>query len=225
LNPLDRPIWASLTTDHAGLAEGGELALRYRPEVNVFASPADDRPEALAAFAALVPPEGPAYLAQSAPIETPQGLVAVQRAVAVQMLFEGQAGDPVEDADIVPLGEADGPEMFALATLTEPGPFRSETWRMGQFFGIRREGRLAAMAGERFRFPGHAELSGVCTHPDFRGQGFGRRLSTHVTRAIAARGERPFLHAWKDNSSAIALYERLGYRWRCDINVAVFIRA
>ena len=84
---------------------------------------------------------------------------------------------------------------------------------------------MAAMAGERMHPPGHAELSGVCTHPDFRGQGLGRRLSAYKTRAILARGETPFLHAWMDNTGAIALYEKLGYRIRREMNVAVFARA
>jgi predicted GNAT family acetyltransferase len=132
------------------------------------------------------------------------------------------AGD---DHQIVPLGEADAPEMLALATLTNPGPFREQTRLMGDFFGVRREGRLAAMAGQRLRPPGHVELSGVCTHPDFRGHGLATRLSAHVTRAIIAGGKTPFLHAWKDNAGAIALYEKLGYRIRREMNVAVFERA
>jgi predicted GNAT family acetyltransferase len=77
------------------------------------------------------------------------------------------------------------------------------------------------MAGERMRVPGYTELSGVCTHPDFRGRGLARRLSATVCVGIEARGETPFLHAWKDNYSAIALYEKLGFRWRTDVNVAV----
>jgi predicted GNAT family acetyltransferase len=96
---------------------------------------------------------------------------------------------------------------------------------MGDFFGVTRDGRLAAMAGQRMRPPGHVELSGVCTHPDFRGEGLATRLSAHVTRAILARGETPFLHAWKDNAGTIALYGKLGYRIRREMNVAVFVRA
>jgi predicted GNAT family acetyltransferase len=125
---------------------------------------------------------------------------------------------------IVPLGDADAEEMLALATLTRPGPFQRNTHRMGQFVGVRIDGRLAAMAGERFRFPGHTEVSGVCTHPDFRGRGLAGRLSRHVAVAIAARGDTAFLHAWQTNTAAIRLYERLGFRLRCEVNVAVLER-
>ena len=95
---------------------------------------------------------------------------------------------------------------------------------MGHFRGIRIGGRLAAMAGERLRFPGYVEVSGVCTHPDFRGRGLARRLSTIVAAEIARRGDTPFLHAWTTNAAAIALYQTLGFRLRTDVNVAVLTR-
>jgi predicted GNAT family acetyltransferase len=174
-------------------------------------------------MAALVRSGAPAYVLQAPSIPDLSGLTTTLQRAAVQMVFAGgaPAGD---DGEIVTLGEADAEEMLALATSTQPGPFCRRTRLMGPFFGVRREGRLAAMAGERLHPPGHVELSGVCTHPDFRGQGLGRRLSAFKTRAILARGEIPFLHAWQDNAGAIALYESLGYRLRRAMNVAVFER-
>jgi predicted GNAT family acetyltransferase len=80
------------------------------------------------------------------------------------------------------------------------------------------------MAGERFCFPGYTEVSGVCTHPEFRGRGLARRLSTAVVTAIVARGEQPFLHAWSSNHAAIALYESLGFEVRTEVDVAVLER-
>jgi predicted GNAT family acetyltransferase len=126
--------------------------------------------------------------------------------------------------DIVTLTDEDAPEMLALATLTEPGPFFARTHAMGTFIGIRVGGRLAAMAGERMRFPGYTEVSAVCTHPDFRGRGYARRLSAAVAAGIEARGDQPFLHAWKTNHSAISLYEKLGFRLRTEVQVAVLKR-
>ena len=81
--------------------------------------------------------------------------------------------------------------MLALAAATEPGPFLPETIRMGRYFGTRsRDGRLMAMAGERLRLNGFTEISAVCTHPDFRGQGHARAWSNswlckHSPRAIS----------------------------------------
>uniref|UniRef100_UPI0013D05BE5 GNAT family N-acetyltransferase n=1 Tax=Acinetobacter baumannii TaxID=470 RepID=UPI0013D05BE5 len=74
------------------------------------------------------------------------------------------------------LGDAGAAQMLALATLTEPGPFFARPHRLGRFIGVRHEGRLIAMAGERMRTPGFTEVSGVCTHPDFRGAGLAGKL-------------------------------------------------
>jgi len=225
MNLLDRPVWSSLSTAHAGLSMGDDLARRYEPDVNRFASARDDSAAALRALALLVQPSDQVFILQVPDIRIPPGLIAAKVATGVQMVAESAVAPPGEGADgIHALGEADSAEMLALATLTEPGPFLRHTHRMGRFFGIRIDGRLAAMAGERFHFPGYTEVSGVCTHPDFRGQGLARRLSRHVAAAIAARGETAFLHAWKNNVAAIALYRSLGFQWRCDVNVAVVER-
>jgi predicted GNAT family acetyltransferase len=223
---LDRPVWSSLTTAHVALSVGDHLARRYAPQVNRFASACDDSAAALDALTALVQPAEQVYLLQVPPIVVPQGLVAVKLAEGVQLVAHAPVAAPDDEAQrIVALGDGDAAEMLALATLTEPGPFLPLTHRLGRFVGIRVDGRLAAMAGERFRFPGHTEVSGVCTHPDFRGRGFARRLSRHVAAAIAARGDTAFLHAWKHNTGAIALYQALGFRWRTDVRVAVLERA
>jgi predicted GNAT family acetyltransferase len=96
---------------------------------------------------------------------------------------------------------------------------------MGTFIGVREQGQLAAMAGERFRMPGFTEVSGVCTHPGHRGRGLAKRLSAAVAASIQARGDQPFLHAWKTNTAAIALYESLGFVLRAEVNVALLERA
>lgn len=224
MQPLDRPVWSSLTATHVDLSIGDALARRYVPGINLFASPRDESDEALDRLASLVGPGDRIILLQVPDIRVPRGLVAPMMATGVQMV----AADPVAAESgaeqVVPLGEADADEMLALATLTEPGPFLRNTYQMGRFFGIRIDGRLAAMAGERFRFAGYTEVSGVCTHPDFRGRGLARCLSRHVAARIAARGETAILHAWKKNIPAITLYETLGFKLRCDVNFALLAR-
>ncbi|MEI9963878.1 MAG: GNAT family N-acetyltransferase [Caulobacteraceae bacterium] len=104
--------------------------------------------------------------------------------------------------------------MLALATLTQPGPFFARTHQLGDFIGVKQEGRLVAMAGERMRPTGFTEVSGVCTHPDWRGRGYAAGLMRLVAARILARGETPFLHVYASNTGAIALYEALGFRLR-----------
>ncbi len=217
---LDRPVWASLSTYHAGFAEGDTLARRFSRDVNVFASTCDDSSSALASLAGLVAAGESVLLLQAASIAVPAGLVLLRETKGVQLLAPSGVSFQSAGGEIVPLGESDAPDMLALATLTEPGPFLPRTHVMGPFLGIRLGGRLVAMAGERMRFPGYTEVSGVCTHPDFRGRGFARRLSAAVAQRIQARGDQAFLHAWASNHAAISLYQGLGFELRTEVNVA-----
>jgi predicted GNAT family acetyltransferase len=223
MSPLDRPVWAALK--HAPqLAEGDDLAKRFRRDVNLFASARDDSHSSLTALRGLVLESESIFMLQVPAISVPSGLVTTREAQGVQMLATRPVAALAGDHPIVELGDPDAPEMLALARLTEPGPFLPRTHTMGRFIGIRINGRLAAMAGERMRFPGFTEVSGVCTHPDFRGQGMARRLSSVVANAIQQRGEQAFLHAWTTNHAAIALYENLGFELRTAVRVAILTR-
>lgn len=227
MHPLDRPVWASLSGPHAALSDGGPLARRYAPDVNLFASAADDGAAALAALADLVPPGDRVFIAQRPAIAVPPGLVVVRQARGVQMVAERPiaAEAAVGGPALLRLGDADAADMLELVRLTEPGPFLPRTHTMGRFIGVRDRGRLVAMAGERLRPPGYIEVSGVCTHPQWQGRGLARRLSATVAAAIQADGATPFLHAWLTNHAAIALYRRLGFEPRCEVDIAVLQRA
>lgn len=222
MEPLDRPVWASLATHHRSRSEGGELARRFAPDINVFASSRDDSPEALRALSSLLKPGQRAYVLQVPRIAVPPDCVVLKEAGGVQLVATRSLKPDANDEGVEVLREDDAPEMLALATLTEPGPFLTRTHTMGRFIGVRIDGRLAAMAGERMRFPGFTEVSGVCVHPDFRGRGLARRLSACVAANIEARGDTPFLHSWTTNTAAISLYESLGFRIRAEVNVTIF---
>ena len=128
---------------------------------------------------------------------------------------------PPRATEFIELTAADAPEMLALATLTKPGPFGARTGELGDYIGIRRDGKLAAMAGERLRAPGFTEVSAVCTHPDHLGHGYATGLMVEVMQRILARGETPFLHVRGQNRRAIDLYRRLGYTERHIFQLAI----
>ncbi len=154
--------------------------------------------------------------------ELPDGWRAVQAFQLAQMVEERVAGVDCEEA--VSLGTADVPEMLALVAETEPGPFLPRTIELGDYLGIRRDGALVAMAGERFRLPGWTEISAVCTKPDHRGQGLASRLMGALIAGIQRRSERPFLHVMSSNTGAIRLYEALGFRLRQHATLTVVTR-
>lgn len=221
---LDRPIWSSLRGRHAEFSVGDRRARRFAADVSPFAAAIDDSPESLAALASITPEDGVIVLLQAGDIPLPPGLEAVTRATGVQMVAPRAIEPRHCGYELVELQEADAPEMLALAQLTEPGPFLRRTHALGQFLGVRIDGRLAAMAGERMKPEGYTEVSGVCTHPDFRGRGLAGALSAAVAARIAARGETAFLHAFSTNTPAIRLYEKLGFELRCEVSVAVLRR-
>jgi len=222
---LNRVVWSALTTRQQHFVRGGCLARRFDPAVSPFAASKDNSPEALEELAGLIGPgEAPVYLLQAEEIALPDALEAEVTATGVLMTETRPPAPAGTSVKIVPLMNADVPEMVALAELAKPGPFTARTPELGTFYGVRIDGRLAAMAGTRLNLTGFTEVSGICTHPDFRGRGLASVLSVHVAQSIRARGDTPFLHAYADNHGAIALYRRLGFEiWR-EVNVAVVRR-
>ena len=218
---LDRPVWSTLSTRQAALSLGDDRARRMIGDYGVFAAAADDSPEALAALAALVRADGPLWTVEADARPIPPGLVAGMSAECWQMTTDALTPVALDTAEVVDLSDDDAAEMLALATLTKPGPFFARTHQLGAFVGVKHDGRLVAMAGERMRPPGFTEVSGVCTHPDARGRGYGGLLSRVVAGRILARGEGAFLHCYSTNAAAISLYESLGFRLRRTVTATV----
>lgn len=221
---LDRPIWNALHTAHADLAEGGERAMRYPPSIVPFAAAADDTRESLEALENLPAVDEAMAIVEAGPVIIPQGLTVVAEGKLVQMVAE-RPYERISDSRLQPLTSDDAEEMLALATLTKPGPFTLRAQSLGTFWGVKIEGRLVAMAGQRLRQPGFGELSGLCTHPDFQGRGLGTLLFRYVAGEISARGDTVFLHAYYTNTPAITLYKALGFKLRSEMNLRVVKRS
>lgn len=220
-DPLQHPVWSFLSGDGSAMTFREAGALRLDPDFGLFAALDDSRPETLEAMAGHLRAYGPALFMQPTPPPGIPGSRVVSQAEGVQMVGEVVVEGPQPTFEVVRLTDADAPEMLALATLTRPGPFARRTHELGGFVGVKEDGRLVAMAGERMRMPGLTEVSGVCTHPDRRGRGYAAGLMHHVAEKIRARGATPFLHAYASNTGAIGLYESLGYRARRKVLVTV----
>lgn len=225
-HPLDRPVWNALTTEQANLAAVIGAAVRMDPDYGPFAAARDTSDEAQAALlATLAGPDDRIGVVERAAWPAPPGTRVLGGGDLVQMVYAGSAPSEPDDPRIELLGEQDAEEMAALAYATEPGPWGSKTHRYGDFYGIRIGGRLASMAGERMRIPGFAELSGVSTWPEFRGQGLAATLVRRVVRGFLDRGDTPFLHCYAANVGAVALYEKLGFRVRSGMTFTILALA
>ena len=213
-HPLDNPVFSSLTGAHARFAERCGNVRRYPVDIGPFGALPDAPDQADWADAAALVGPGAVTALVALPVPPPADWEILMPGDGVQMT--GDDLDVAVDPEAVPLGLADVPEMLDLTARTKPGPFLPRTFELGGYLGIRRQGRLVAMAGERFRPDGWAEISAVCTDEAWRGQGLAPRLIRAVGAGIRARGEIPFLHALATNP-AIGLYEKLGFRHRRDI--------
>jgi ribosomal protein S18 acetylase RimI-like enzyme len=219
------PVWHALKGPHRHLAVEGGRASRYPADVAPFAAIEEPGPSAFEALRALLAPGESVWIVDEPPKTA--GLLLEASLECLQMVLPGDAplpdarqdeagrhaGNPgtPPTAGIEALSGNHAREMVALTDVAFPGFFRPGTYRMGCYFGVRREGALAAMAGERLRLEGYPEMSGICTHPDHRGQGLARRLILHLAHQHRLKGLASWLHVGSANSGAIALYRDLGF--------------
>jgi ribosomal protein S18 acetylase RimI-like enzyme len=219
-HPLDQPIWTALTTTQQALAEGDARARRFPPDMTPFADMPVLSAENFAALRAMMSTNDIAVLFTPDAVPPPTGFN-----VALAETGEQLIGTPVEappnGIEMVKLGDDDVPAMLELTALTKPGPFSARTHELGTFLGIKVDGQLAAMAGERMKPGPYTEITAVCVHPSHRGRGYAQLLLGAVGRQIVSRGEIPFLHVFTSNHSAIALYLRQGMEIRRRFHVTV----
>lgn len=219
---LDNPVWASLSGAHAHLAEGSGAGRRFPLDVSPFSGVADQAsPQGWSDLAEVAGPS--AVLVVPALVgPVPDGFSVSARLQGVQ-LVAGPAFEAAASSRVVELGEDDVDAMLDLTARTKPGPFATRTRLLGRYLGLREEGRLVAMAGERLRPAGFTEISAVCTDPAARGRGYASLLVRAVAAGIVERGETPFLHAAAHNTSAIRLYEAMGFELRRELDFATVL--
>jgi ribosomal protein S18 acetylase RimI-like enzyme len=212
MNPLlDNIFWHTLTGPQAKYAIGTDDARRYARGFSPIVGFADkERPN----FAALIPycqPDEQFYCDGWAG-KAAAGWRIDAESTMFRMVWESPMPTTDEAPDAVPLGPEHAQQALELATLTHPGPFGPRTIELGDYFGYFDGQRLLAMAGERMHAGALREISGVCTHPDFQGRGFARRLMTKLLRRQMQRNQTPFLHVMRDNEGAHRLYQQMGFR-------------
>jgi ribosomal protein S18 acetylase RimI-like enzyme len=216
MHPLDNVIWKALTTLQVHLGTTNHSAGRFFQEVSILGALAEPSSEAYEALLSILNPGERVGLFLDNDPKLPSPWKVVSSVPLMQMVHDGATlpeNGPNETA-FSRLGETDVPEMLALTQLTKPGPFGRRTHEMGEYWGIRQNGELIAMAGERLRLRSYCEVSAVCTHPEHQGRSYATALIKMLVQRMVSRGELPFLHVRPENTRAVELYERLGFRKR-----------
>jgi ribosomal protein S18 acetylase RimI-like enzyme len=214
---LDNPVWQSLKRRHQHFAHAHDGVARYPADVAPFLAVDPARTDHLHSLAALVDPGESVLIVGPAPVVDAGWQLELLEPIA-QMVCDHRIA-PAPGAGFIELEAQHRTDLLELTALVYPHYFRPRTPDMGRYIGIYDGSRLAAMAGERMGFDGHQEISAVCTHPDYLGRGLAQRLVTELTNASHDAGKLPFLHVSNRNVRAKALYERLGYVQRIDINL------
>lgn len=223
-HPLDRVVLSALTSErqsHLAVCHGG--ALRMAEGYGVFVATKDTSAQALSSVAGLPLSEGKLVSVEAQEQPLPAGFRVEKAAVLLQMALKQLKTGQDRGVVVERLGEADAAQMLELALLTEPGPFFAKTHRLGDFYGVKVDGRLLAMAGERMKPDGFTEISGVCVHPDAQGRGYAAAVMGAVIQPVLARGETAFLHSYDHNTRAISLYEGLGFQVRAAMQMRTLV--
>ena len=223
MHPLDNPVWQSLATRHRHFARAQPGCVRYPADVAPFLAVDPQVDGHSIALRALVSPGESVLIVGPAPRVDSEWQLELLEPIAQMLCRQPIASLP--GSGFIELEQKHRADLLALTALVYPHYFRPRTPDMGRYIGIYDGTRLAAMAGERMGFDGYQEISAVCTHPDYLGRGLAQRLVTELTHSTLESGRIPFLHVSNRNTRAKALYERLGYVQRIDINLWSLTRA
>jgi ribosomal protein S18 acetylase RimI-like enzyme len=228
MHELDNPVWWSLIGRQRAFGSATALAARFDPEISPFGGVADGDDPARWEDLALLAGAGNVVGLAGDHGPPPPSWTVLRTLPGLQMI--GDRIDPKAPGShrraapkdlLVPLGADDVPDMLELVARAKPGPFLSRTVEFGGYVGIRRDGRLIAMAGERMRLSDHTEVSAVATDPDYRRQGLAELVVRKVATGIIDRGETPFLHTDASNSGAIRLYQSIGFSVRRPVTFTI----
>jgi ribosomal protein S18 acetylase RimI-like enzyme len=207
---LDNPAWYALTETHRQFAMGSDRLKRYQETIVSFFAFDHNKKNALQELDQLCKAGESFFIIGELP-SLPSNYSIESNLPCLQMICTSLTHSPAFSSLIEELGEKDEQQMLALINLVQPGYFLPGTRLMGNYYGIRQEGELVAITGERMRMNGLTEISAVVTHPGFTGRHYAQKLVAHAVNKNLEAGIIPFLHVAENNERAIGIYKKLGF--------------
>lgn len=123
--------------------------------------------------------------------------------------------DQIDTTQVVQLTFSDLEAIEELYHISYPGNwFDARMLETGHYFGIYLGKQLASIAGIHAYSPHYkvAVLGNVTTHPDYRKMGLGTATCAKLCQVLCQSVDHIGLNVKADNTSAIAVYEKLGFR-------------
>ncbi|WPU94247.1 GNAT family N-acetyltransferase [Mucilaginibacter sabulilitoris] len=211
---LDNPAWNALISGNKHLAKGNNQIRYFDKEVSPFVAFEENSMENFELLYEQITHAEPLVFVTSDKTEIPDAWKVLYLISGLQMVYDVPTTITDTDSSIVSLTNEHIPQMLSLTKLTNPGPFAERTIEFGHYKGIFDGDKLVAMAGQRMHAFEYAEISAVCTHPDYTGRGYAKLLLLQQINRIKAAAGIPFLHVRDDNERAIKVYESLGFAAR-----------
>jgi ribosomal protein S18 acetylase RimI-like enzyme len=221
---LYNPVYNAMLSGDAHLCFGTGEVKYFDEEVSPFVGFHQDHEKGFEDLYNLLPVGRNILYATPKLIKEPEGWEILAEIKGLQFVYAGGMNPDDHSIKPVSLNNKNIEEMMQLAALTKPGPFGPRTIEFGHYHGIFENGQLVAMTGQRLHVANYTEISAVCTHPNHLGKGFAAALMLHQLNLIGNQGQIAFLHVREDNSRAIALYERLGFKVKRPMNFYFMIR-
>ena len=213
---LDNPFWSALQTRQRQFSIGNGQIKKFPADILPFVGLKDQNALLMDQITQFMIPQEEIYVKNGiGPL--PDGWKIINHLPCIQMICLRLPEIRLEKkVSIARLKKNDFDELFQLVNQVQPGFIMKRTHLLGNYFGIRINGKLVATAGERLRMDGFIELSAVCTLPEFTGMGYAQLLIDEVCQGIFKKGSIPILHVLESNSRAIKLYEMFNFRKRMD---------
>jgi len=222
---LDNPAWNALISGNKHLARGNNHVGYFDAEVSPFVAFEDHSVACFEELCTHIVHQNPVIYISLCEIEIPEIWKVVRIIRGFQMVCDVEREPTVPAVNLQPLVGRNVPQMLALTRLTNPGPFAERTIEFGHYEGIFDGDTLAAMAGQRLHAFNYAEISAVCTHPDYLGRGYARQLLHYQVQRIKDAGGIPYLHVRHDNDRAVKVYEDLGFYTRTGVYFYVLAKS
>lgn len=222
---LDNPAWNALISGNKHLAFGKGPVRYFDREVSPFVALEENTEENFRLLAKALPSDRVALFVATTETSIPSEWKALNHIKGLQMVYTPEVTPNNTSSQLIQLTTEYVPQMLSLTKLTNPGPFAERTIEFGHYQGIFDGDQLVAMAGQRLHAFEYAEVSAVCTHPDYTGRGYARQLLLNQVNRIKTEGNTPFLHVRYDNERAIKVYEDLGFSTRTEVHFYVLKKA